>query len=90
MTSSSAQEAAATLEAFIRHNFNLDDDDPYFDRDINLWEQGYVDSMGAIEVIAFLEEEFGTSIPEHVLFSPDFTSINGMAKAIYLLTHESA
>lgn len=90
MTISSAQNAAAALEAFIRENFSLDDDDPYFDRDINLWEQGYVDSMGAVEVIAFLEKSFGTSIPEHVLFSPDFTSINGMAKAMFALSHEPA
>lgn len=89
MTTSSVQDAAATLEAFIRRSFHLDDDDPYFDLDINLWEQGYVDSMGAIEVIAFLEKTFGTDIPEHVLFSPDFTSINGMAKAMFLLTHET-
>ena len=88
MTTSSVQNAAAALEAFIRRSFNLGDD-PYFDHDTNLWEQGYVDSMGAIEVIAFLEKTFGTDIPEHVLFSPDFTSINGMAKAMFLLTHET-
>jgi len=90
MTTISAQNAAAILESFIRQSFSIADDDPYFDRDINLWEQGYVDSMGAIEVIAFLEKSFGAGIPEHVLFSTDFTSINGMAKAMYLLTHETA
>lgn len=90
MTATSAENAAATLEAFIRTNYNLDDDDPYFDRDINLWEQGYIDSLGAVEVIAFLEKTFGTSVPEEVLFSPDFTSINGMAKAMYMLTHQTA
>ena len=90
MTATSAENAAATLEAFIRQNYNLEDDDPYFDRDINLWEQGYIDSLGAVEIIAFLEKNFGTGIPEEVLFSPDFTSINGMAKAMYMLTHETA
>jgi len=78
-----ALEACATaLEAFIRANFQVGDDDPCFDRNVNLWEEGYVDSTGLVEVIAFLEETFGVTITTEMLFSPDFTSIAGMSRLV--------
>lgn len=73
---------AAALEAFIRESFQVEDNDPYFDRNVNLWDEGYVDSTGLVEVIAFLEETFGVTITDEMLFSPDFTSIAGMSKMI--------
>ena len=73
---------AAVLETFIRKNFQVQDDDPYFDVNVSLWEEGYVDSMGVIEVIAFLEETFKVAIPAEMLFSPDFTNIAGISKLI--------
>lgn len=76
------EACSAALEAFIRENFHVVDSDPYFDRNVSLWEEGYVDSTGVVEVIAFLEETFNVTITEQILFSPDFTSIAGMSKLI--------
>jgi acyl carrier protein len=80
------EACSAALEAFIRENFHVGDGDPYFDRNVSLWEEGYVDSTGVVEVIAFLEETFDVTITEQILFSPDFTSIAGMSKLIAGLT----
>ena len=82
MNSATPEACADALEAFIRANFQVRGDDPYFTRDVNLWEEGYVDSTGVIEVIAFLEESFQVTITEEMLFSPDFTSIAGMSKMV--------
>ena len=82
MSGVTPEACAGALEAFIRANFQIGDDDPYFDRDVNLWDEGYVDSTGVVEVIAFLEETFGVTIPDEMLFSPDFTSIAGMSKLV--------
>jgi acyl carrier protein len=76
------EACSATLEAFIRENFHVEDNDPYFDWNVSLWEEGYIDSTGVVEVIAFLEETFDVIITEPILFSPDFTSIAGMSKLI--------
>jgi acyl carrier protein len=76
------EACSAALEAFIRENFQVADSDPYFDRNVSLWEEGYVDSTGVVEVIAFLEETFDVTITEQILFSPDFTSIAGMSKLV--------
>ena len=76
------EAGAAALEAFIRENFQVEENDPYFDRNVNLWDEGYVDSTGLVEVIAFLEETFDVTITDEMLFSPDFTSIAGMSSLV--------
>jgi acyl carrier protein len=82
MTVMAPESYAIVLEAFIRKNFLVRPDDPYFDENVSLWGEGYVDSMGVVEVIAFLEDRFNVNIPDEMLFSPDFTSIAGMSKLI--------
>jgi acyl carrier protein len=76
------ETCSAALEAFIRRNFHIEENDPYFDWNVRLWEEGYVDSTGLVEVIAFLEETFDVSITEEMLFSPDFTNIAGMSRLV--------
>jgi acyl carrier protein len=78
-------EVAADLEAFIRERFEVADDDPRFHRGIHLWEEGYVDSTGAVEVIAYLEERYHLTLPDDVLYDPEFTTIDGMARAVAVL-----
>ena len=71
---------AAELEGFIRERFQVAADDPNFDRDTDVWEDGYVDSAGAVEVFAFLESKVGARLPEELLFDPDFVTIRGMVR----------
>jgi acyl carrier protein len=75
-------DTESTVEAFIRERFRVRADDDLFDRDVNLWESGYVDSGGVVEMIAFLERTFGITLPEEVLFDPDFTHIRGIARLV--------
>jgi acyl carrier protein len=70
------------VEEYIRSRFNVQPDDSLFARDINLWEGGYIDSVGVVELIVFLEGEFRVKLPEEVFFDPDFTSIQGMARIL--------
>jgi acyl carrier protein len=71
--------AARDIERFIRQRFQIADDEAGFTRRVNLWEEGYVDSLGVVEVIAFLEQRFRIALPEDVVFSPSFTSIDDIA-----------
>jgi acyl carrier protein len=79
MTASLDVRIKSSLEAFIRERFDVAPDDPYFSDDVNLWEEGYVDSIGVMEVVAFLEDGFGVKVTEAMLFDPRFTSVAGMA-----------
>ena len=82
MSGVSPETCAVVLEAFIRANYQVGGDDPCFGPDVNLWEEGYVDSTGVVEVIAFLEETFRVTITDEMLFSSEFTSIAGIAKLV--------
>lgn len=81
----SAERIASDLERFIRVRFDVPDDDEDFGRDVDLWEEGYVDSAGVVEVISHLEETWRVKIPEEALFDPRFTRIAGMAEVIAAL-----
>jgi acyl carrier protein len=76
---------AESLESFVRDRFQVRPDDAYFTRTADLWEEGYVDSTGVVEVIAFLEETYAIALPEAVLFSPDFRFIDGIARLVAAL-----
>lgn len=76
------EAAARDLERFIRDRFQIADSESGFSRRVHLWEEGYVDSLGVVEVIAFLETRFGVHLPEEVVFSPDFTNIDDIARFV--------
>ena len=76
------QDVAAAVEEFARREFSIKDSDQRFDRTVDLFEDGYVDSIGVIELIQFLEKTFAIDIPEEDLFSPEFSTINGIASIV--------
>jgi D-alanine--poly(phosphoribitol) ligase subunit 2 len=77
---------ADRIEAFIRTQFEVDPSDDGFDRGVDLFELGYVDSVGFAELLAFFAEEFDVDVPEDDLLSEDFLSIDGMARIVSRLT----
>jgi acyl carrier protein len=76
------QDVAAAVEEFARREFSIKPSDRRFDRKVDLFEDGYVDSIGVIELIQFLERTFAMEIPEADLFSPEFSTIDGIAKIV--------
>jgi D-alanine--poly(phosphoribitol) ligase subunit 2 len=80
---------ASRIEAFVRTQFEIDPSDDGFDRTVDLFELGYVDSVGFAELLAFLAEEFGVDVPEDDLLSDDFLRIDGMARIVSRLTVEA-
>ena len=75
-------EVVRNLESFVRTHFRVKSDDKYFNVDVNLWEEGYVDSTGAIEMIAHLESTYGIALSQEVLFDPDFTTVRGIGRLV--------
>jgi acyl carrier protein len=77
---------AATLldevEKFIRQRFAVPQTDTRFTREVDLWDNGYVDSLGVVELIAFLEQRVGVKLPTSVLFDPEFKTIEGIARLL--------
>ncbi len=67
------------IEEFIRTQFKVSPTDPGFGREIDLFEEGYIDSVGFVELLEFLNKEFKVEISDDELLSDDFSSIAGMA-----------
>jgi acyl carrier protein len=81
-------EYADAIEGFVRDTFAVADGDPHFARDRDLFDAGYVDSVGLVELLAWIEERFGIEVPDDVLVSDEFTSIDGMAGVLARLADD--
>ncbi|GIU87061.1 MAG: hypothetical protein KatS3mg009_1576 [Acidimicrobiia bacterium] len=81
-----AAAVADRIEKFLREQFLVADDDPRFSRTVDLYEHGYVDSVGLVELLAFIDEEFAVEVPEEALLSPEFSTIDGIAGVVAALT----
>ena len=53
-----------------------------------IFKEGYLDSMGLVSLISFLESEFGISTQDRVLIEENFESINAISA--YVLVKKSA
>ncbi len=72
------------LRAFVRENFLYMKPDFPFSDDDDLLKTGIVDSMGVMEVLAFLDEEFGVEVPGEDVTEANLGCISAMAR--YLVT----
>lgn len=52
-----------TISNFIREKFEIGDD-PDFTNDVHLFNEGFVDSFGAVEIIHFVEETYNIEITQ--------------------------
>jgi len=73
---------ADRIEKYLRDQFSIVDDDPGFTRTVDLYDTGFVDSVGVVELLAFIEEEFGVDVPDSELLSPRFSNIEGIAQIV--------
>lgn len=81
---------AGDLEAYLRRSSHIAEDDELFSRDVNLWEEAYVDSVGVVELIVHLEGRWEVELPDEVVFDPEFASVNGIARLVQRLRASSA
>jgi acyl carrier protein len=73
------------IERFVRTQFRVAPTDTRFSRMQPLFELGYIDSVGVVELLAFLSEEFGVFVPDEALTSDEFSTIDGIAAVTYRL-----
>lgn len=72
-------DIAAKIRGFVESRQRVAPDDESFTPDVHLFEAGYIDSIGMVELVAFVEETYEITLDEDQLFSDDFTSVNGIA-----------
>jgi acyl carrier protein len=79
-------EMEQRIERFVRAQFTVSDGDTRFSRSVDLYEDGFVDSVGVVELLAFISEEFGVEIPDELLLSKDFSTVDGIARIVSRLS----
>ncbi|MFF0659543.1 MULTISPECIES: acyl carrier protein [Micromonospora] len=73
---------ADRLERFIRHEGRVAPSDSDFDRQVDLFSAGYLDSLGLLHLITYLEQDFGVVLDDEAFIDPDFVTIDGMSRLI--------
>ncbi len=82
-------EVAERSERFIRTQFRVAAADLRFSRTQPLFELGYVDSVGVVELLAFVSQEFRVEVPDELLVSDEFSSIDGIASIVCRLAERA-
>lgn len=72
----------AAIRAFIADNFPLGGDVDSLDGTTSLLEAGVIDSTGVLELIGFVEETYGISVPDEDLLPENFDSIDNVLQYV--------
>lgn len=74
-------DVAQSLRRFIKENFLFGEETTFSDDDSFL-EQGIIDSTGVLELVAFLEEQYGMTIADEELVPDNLDSISNLVRFI--------
>ncbi len=76
----------ASVEARVRHyilqNLLFSDDGSELPNDASLLDRGIIDSTGVLEVVMFLEEEFGIRVKASEMLPENFDSVNNIVRFV--------
>lgn len=74
-------DIAKTISDFIIDKFEIGDD-PDFTNDVHLFNEGFVDSFGAVEIVAFVEETFNIKITQKDITLFPMNTVNEIAAVV--------
>jgi acyl carrier protein len=79
MGSHGENEFSSTLAAYVERTFLVRFGENGLETSSNLFEAGVVDSYGLVEMVSFIESQFGVSFSDEELLSPSLASVDGIA-----------
>jgi len=71
-------EIKTQVRQYIVENFLFGDATPLNDDDMSLLDGGIIDSVGVMELVAFLEQDFELSIADEDLVPENLDSVNNL------------
>lgn len=79
---SSQQQSIDRIRAFVQENFLYMRPDFELGDDDRLLERGVVDSLGVVEVVQFVEQEFGIEVAEEEISEANLGSLQAIARFV--------
>ena len=70
------------IRAYIVENFLFGDASPLSGDDVSLLDNGIIDSVGVMELVAYLEQDHGLSIEDHELVPENLDSVDNLVRFV--------
>ena len=64
------------IRDYILRNYLFSDDQSALEDDVSLMETGLIDSTGVLEIIMFLEDEFGVGVQDEEMVPENLDSVS--------------
>ncbi|WP_458071069.1 acyl carrier protein [Rhodanobacter sp. BL-MT-08] len=80
--SSQAAAVEGKVRGYILENLLFSSDPADLPNDDSLLERGVIDSTGVLEIILFLEEEFGIQVKASEMLPENFDTVNNMVRFV--------
>jgi len=71
-----------TIRNYILENYLFTDDQSTLQNDESFLNKGIIDSTGILEVISFLESEFGVKVEDREMIPENLDSVNNLVKYV--------
>lgn len=73
---------APKVRDYISQNFLFIDKGYHYGDDASFLKEGIIDSLGIIELVSFVEKQFGISVADHELLPDNFDSVSKLSSFI--------
>src|SRR5438270_1329282 len=70
------------LRSFVDVNLVYSDEDLQYDNDSSFLNEGLVDSMGVMELVAYVQSAFGIAVESREVTPDNFDSVNKLANFV--------
>ena len=70
------------IRDYIARNFLFSDKGFQYGDEVSFLEEGIIDSLGIIELVAFVEKKFSISVADQDLLPNNFDSVNKLSRFI--------
>jgi acyl carrier protein len=70
------------VRAYILENLLFTNDASQLEDDASLLERGIIDSTGVLEIVMFLEEEFGIKVRDSDMLPENFDKVDSIARFV--------
>lgn len=77
-----ALDVPSQIRHYITHNLLFGDEGLVYTDDDSFLERGIVDSLGVIELVSFIETQFGISVADHELTPENFDSVTKLSEYV--------